>query len=194
MARAPLISYIPSVFSGTVKAFAPYPTPIGVHLSTSPVDKSSPVNDNDMMRENTSNPLKFLPSVNAPLWPLHEKPLSFNTSHWIIVVPPFEPLLDFHRGLGVGVLVLLSTECWVAHHHSGSTWRPMVWHNTSSCDTRRPFMCHLALLDEPVTGQVHGGRFDCEQSNAIIILFIQLGGRAILLCSRRIVAFLSSQW
>ena len=67
MARAPLISYIPLIFSGTVRASAPYPTPIGVHLSTRPVDKSSPVNYNDMMRENTSNPSKFLPSVNAPL-------------------------------------------------------------------------------------------------------------------------------
>lgn len=75
MARAPLISYIPSMFCGTVKAFAPYPTPNIVHLSTSPVDKSSPVNYNDMMRENTSNPLQFLPSVETPLWkPLHENP------------------------------------------------------------------------------------------------------------------------
>ena len=122
MAKAPLISYIPSQFCGTVKAFGPYPTPIDVHLST------SPVNYNAMMRENTSVLLWYLPRVKSPLWkPLCKnpsvktpiwKPLSFHTSHWFITV---------HRGLGGRVLFFLSTECWVAQYHSGTTRRPMVW-------------------------------------------------------------------
>ena len=74
--KSPSPFIYPLMFSGTVRASAPYPTPIGVHLSTRPVDKSSPVNYNDMMRENTSNPSKFLPSVN----PLCENPYMQNPS------------------------------------------------------------------------------------------------------------------
>ena len=69
-----------------------------------------------------------------------------------------------------------------------------VTHDNPGCDTRRPLMRYLAVPDEPVTSQVHSGRFDCEQSNAIIILFIQLGRETIALCSRRTMVFLSSQW
>ena len=135
----------------------------------------------------------------SQVWkPLYEYPcmiwwlLSFDTSHWLIVVPPWKPLLDFDRGLGGRVLVLLSTECWVAHYHSDNTWSPMVWYITTHDVTLDVVI--LALPDEPVTSQVHSDRFDCEQSNAIIILFIQLGGGTIFLCLHRTVIFLSSQW
>ena len=86
MAKAPLISYIPSQFCGTVKAFGPYPTPIDVHLSTSPVDKSSPVDCNAMkMRENTSVLLWYLPSVKSPLWkPLCKIPYMETPLLWYI--------------------------------------------------------------------------------------------------------------
>lgn len=67
MAKDPHISYIPSNFCGTVKAFGPYPTPVDVHLSIRPIDKSSPVDYNAMMRENTSVLLQCLPSVKSPL-------------------------------------------------------------------------------------------------------------------------------
>ena len=69
-----------------------------------------------------------------------------------------------------------------------------VTHNNPRCDTSRPLTCHFALQEEPVTSKAHRSRFDCEQSNAIIILFIQLGGRAIFLCFHRTAAFLPSQW
>ena len=60
-----------------------------------------------------------------------------------------------------------------------------VTHDSSWCDTRRPLMWHLASPDEPVTSKVYSDRFDCEQSNVIIILFIQLGGGAFFLCFTR---------
>lgn len=56
MATSPIISCIPSLlWKPSVKALGPYPTPIDTHLSTSPVDKSSPVGYNEMMREITSH-------------------------------------------------------------------------------------------------------------------------------------------
>lgn len=120
-----------------------------------------------------------IPSLRTPVW----KPLSFNTSHWFFIC---------HRGLGGRVLLLLCTERWVAPYHWGKalhvpccrTWQPMMGHST----------CIVVSLDEPVTSQVYCDRFDCGESSATIILFIQSEGRPILLRFRRIVGFLSSQW
>ena len=133
--------------------------------------------------------------MKTPLW----KPLYDNPS---LLIHPID-LLQCHREsrhltLTVFLEVVSSSCCpQNAELHttnSGNTRRPMVWHMTAHDVTRRPFTCHLALPDDPVTSQVRCDRFDCEQSNAIIILLIQLGGGAILLCLRRTVVFLSSQW